>query len=499
METPLLELVDVEKAFPGVRALWPCDLTMRPGEIVGLIGENGAGKSTLIKVISGMIPPDRGIMRWNGEQVAWGGAGAALARGIATIHQELAYCGRLTVAENLCLGESWPRLRWGRVDWKALHRQARESLNAFGMQVPTHWSLARLSTAQKQEVAIAQALRRNARLLILDEPTASLSTPEVERLFKQLRHLRSRGVSLLYVSHRLDEILDLTDRILVLRDGQVVGRHPTKEVDLRQLVREMVGREVDVHTPRATRREPIGPLLELQDVCSSGEFEHISLQVGQGEVVGLAGLVGSGRSALARSIYGLQPLTQGSMHLRGKPWCPQDAAEALQEGVVYVPEERQRQALVPEHSVYESISVGFSDRWTRWGMILAKRVADRVRELLRVCRIITIGSGAAVGTLSGGNQQKTLLARWLGRDPQLLLLDEPTRGVDIGAKAEIHALIGQLATEGKGILLISSDLPEVIHLSDRVLVMRDGRLAAELSEAQRTEHGLLVAVSGGDP
>jgi ABC-type sugar transport system ATPase subunit len=528
---PLLQLRGVEKSFAGTRALRPITLSLEAGEVLGLIGENGAGKSTLIKTLSGVHPPDAGVTEWCGQAVRFRTPHDAMEAGIATIHQELAYCSHLTVAENLLLGEAWPRHGWGGIDWNGLHTEAARRLARCELDISTHRLFAALSAAQKQEVALARALARRARLLILDEPTGSLSEPEVARLFVQLRRLRAEGVAMLYVSHRLDEILKLTDRVAVLRDGELVAGYPTAEATVDRMVRDMVGRPLDQVYPRTRRQSssvrrrreealtqspidnpkpaidrslvtsaaqshPPQPILELEGLSLDGMFHDIRFALRAGEILGLAGLVGAGRSELARAIYGLYPCDRGVMRLRGRPWAPRGPEESLAAGLVYLPEERKRQSLVPDHSVSDSISIGFSDLLTRWGMIRGRDERARVASAMQVHDVRASGPAQTIGTLSGGNQQKAILARWLERDPDVILLDEPTRGVDVGAKAEIHRLIDRLAGDGRAVLLISSDLPEILGMSDRLLVLHEGAIAAELCGASMTQENVLLAASG---
>lgn len=493
---PLLSLRNIEKSFGGVRALRPLDLDVIPGEVLGLVGENGAGKSTLIKLLSGAHQPDGGEMRWAGRKVHFNAPRDALDAGITTIHQELEYVAHLSVAENMLLGETWPRVRWGAVDWGCMHRTARDRIAAFGLNIATHCFLGELTAAEKQEIAIATALSQNARLIILDEPSASLSEPEVERLFSHLRRLRSQGVAIVYVTHRLDEIFAIADRVAVLRDGGLMASHETHDVDVQQLITDMVGRPLEQVYPHTRSRKPANPLLQVRGLTRHGMFHSVSFEVRPGEIVGLAGLVGAGRSEVARAVYGLYPLDAGEMRLLGKPWSPRGPHDALKRSLIYVPEERKRQGLVLQHSLRETVSIGFSDMISRFGVIWRGRESSRVRDSLERYGVRAADPLQPVGTLSGGNQQKALLARWLERDPQVIILDEPTRGVDVGAKAQIHALIDRLAADGRAILFISSDLPEVLGMSDRVLVMDRGTTSAELTGDEKTEHNLLLAASG---
>jgi rhamnose transport system ATP-binding protein len=498
----LVELRHIAKSFAGVAALKSIDLSLDAGEILGLVGENGAGKSTIIKLLSGVQSPDRGQIIIAGKAVAFTAPRDALAAGIAAVQQELECFPHLSVAENLLLGERWPRRAWGGVDWPALHAEAGRRLTQFGVSIETHRMVEELTAAEKQEIGIAGAVARRARLLVLDEPTASLSEPEVQRLFSHLRRLRGQGVAILYVSHRLDEIFELTDRIAVLRDGELVAVHRTAEIDAGRLVHDMVGRPLEQVYPR-TRSGPLGPpLLELEGVSHSGLFRDVSLAVRGGEIVGLAGLVGAGRSELARAIYGLYPIDCGLMRVSGREWRPTRSRDALRGGVVYIPEERKRQGFVLDHALEAGIGIGFSDQLTRWGMIRGRRERTRVREAIERYAIRAAGPQQPVATLSGGNQQKALLARWLERDPRVVILDEPTRGVDVGAKAQIHALIDQLAARGKAILFISSDLGEIVGMSDRILVMNRGTIETELHGTEMTAHNVILATSGlysGEP
>ncbi|HVR75477.1 MAG TPA: sugar ABC transporter ATP-binding protein [Planctomycetota bacterium] len=492
---PLVELRSLRKSFAGVKALGPTSLEVGAGECLGLVGENGAGKSTLIKLLAGVHRPDGGEIVWKGLPVELHSPRDAMEAGIAVIHQELECFGRLTVAENLLLGGPWPRYRWGGVDWRRLEEEARRRLDRFGLEIPASAFLGGLSAAEKQEVAIVRALSRRSDLVILDEPTASLSAREVDRLAKHLARLREDGVSVIYISHRLEEVLALTDRVAVLRDGDLVAVHRTRDADTRRLVSDMAGREPAAEARRTRGRPPGAPLLEVVEASRRGMFRSISLEVRAGEVVGLAGLVGAGRSELARAIYGLYRLESGEMRLRGRSWKPRGPAESIRAGLVYVPEERKRQALVLHHSLGDSISIGFSDIISRRGLVSRREESSRLEAAVAAFGIRAPGLSHPVGNLSGGNQQKAVLARWLARDPEVIILDEPTRGVDVASKEEIHSLIDRLAERGKAILLVSSDLGEVLAVCDRVVVLHEGSVSDRLAGSELTRENVLLAAS----
>jgi ABC-type sugar transport system ATPase subunit len=497
---PLLSIRGLSKSFGAARALKPLDLEVATGEIVGLVGENGAGKSTLIKLLSGVHVPDVGEIALAGRPVRFSSPREALASGIATIHQELEGFGRLTVAENMLMGERWPRRWWGAIDWSRLYAEAERRLAEFGADIDPRAQLDDLTPAQKQEVSIATALALKARLLILDEPTASLSEPEVERLEQRLKQFRQQGVGVIYVSHRLDEIFALTDRVVVLRDGELAASAKTAELDVQRLIEAMVGRPLDQVYPRTrpalAEQTETPALLEVRNASRGGMFADISLSIRPGEIVGLGGLVGAGRSELARALYGLYPLDAGELRWKGQTWTPRHPRKALARGLVYVPEERKRQGFVLDQSIRDSISIGFTDELARLGIINQRRELETVRMLIETYDVRGAERAGAIGALSGGNQQKALLARWLERRPELIILDEPTRGVDVGAKAQIHGIIDQLAGAGRGVLLISSDLPELLGMSDRILVMNRGRIETELRGAAMTERNVVLAASG---
>ncbi len=492
---PLLQVTGLCKAFTGTQALKEVGLSVEAGQVTGLIGENGAGKSTLIKILSGVYQPDAGAILWNGQPARFSDPHAAILAGITTIHQELAYFEKLTVAENLLMGEAWPRRAWGGIHWDRLYQIAAEKLAACDLDLDPRKMFQELSPAQRQEIAIARALSRSARLVILDEPTASLTEPEVQRLIQHLERLKQNGVAILYVSHRLDEILKLTERVVVLRDGSLAAEYPTREASVQRMVRDMVGRELAAAAPRA--RQPHGPVVfSARNLTRSPLFHDISLEVRAGEILGLGGLVGAGRSEFARAVYGLYGAESGDMQLNQQPYAPPHSSRALQRKVVYIPEERKRQGFVLSHSLNSSMSLPWLRSFSRCGWINAGAEGSRVDHAIHKFRVKTRRASQPVGTLSGGNQQKVLLARWLETDPDFIILDEPTRGVDVGAKAEIHRLIAELAAKGKAILLISSDLPELLALSDRILVLHQGRISAEFTAETASQEQILLSASG---
>lgn len=497
---PLLELCNLGKSYGSVPALQSLSCVVSPGEVVGLVGENGAGKSTLIRLISGVIQPTAGQILWSGAAVRFDSPAAALASGIATIHQELESCAHLSVAENMLLGEAWPRGRWRRVAWASLVREASRRLREFDLDIDPRRPMHQLTPAEQQEVAIAAALARDAQLLILDEPTASLTEMEASRLCARLRRSRDMGRSVIYVSHRLDEVMTVSDRIVVLRDGRKTSDVPKSETSIPQVVEAMLGSIPLPERRTSPKRSAAGSSgFRMHGASRAGLFQDVSLEIACGEIVGLGGLLGAGRSELARAIYGLYPLSSGRMELDGQPWAPRSPQQALNRGVVYLPEERKRQGLVLEHSVLSSVGICLASRVSRWGWIRRTPERQAVQAVLDQYTVRVQSLEQSVGTLSGGNQQKLLLGRWLERDPQFVILDEPTRGVDVAAKSQIHSLIQDLAARGKLVLLISSDLPELVSLSDRIVILNRGTAVGTLSGSEKTEHAVLMAAAARQP
>jgi rhamnose transport system ATP-binding protein len=490
---PAAELEGISKRFGATQALDNVSLTLLPREAHALVGENGAGKSTLVKILAGIHQPDAGQIRLDGVPTQIRGPAHARELGIAVIHQEPRLFPDLSVAENVFLGHQ-PTTALGRIDWPGMRRTAARLFEELGVAIPVEAPVRGLSMADQQLVEIAKALSQDARILIMDEPTASLSLHEVEQLFSIVRPLRDRGLAVLFVSHRLEEVFDLCERATVFRDGRHVLTAPTRELTTADLIRHMVGRTVDLF-PKADT--PVGDvLLEVRGLTRRGAFRDVSFAVRAGEIVGFAGLVGAGRTEVARVLFGIDRPDAGEIRLGGRPVTFAGPSAALRAGIAYVPEDRHQDGLVLEFPIASNVTLPILPRlfprlFVRRSMeeSIASRYADRFRVRMT-------GVDQLVSALSGGNQQKVVIAKWLATQPRILILDEPTRGIDIGAKVEVHRIISELAAAGLGILLISSDLPEVLAMSDRILVMHEGRITAELSRAEATEERVMFAATG---
>ncbi len=491
----MLTVTHLAKAFGGVRALADASLDVRAGEVHALVGENGAGKSTLVRVLTGAIAPDGGRVEFDGHVVDTFSPLEARRRGLVAIHQHPALFPDLSVAENLAIG--FDTLRpWSRVDWAARRARARDLLARVGAIIDVNRDASSLSLPEQQLVEIARALGAEARLLILDEPTASLTPQEVDRLFALLGDLRQRGTAIIYISHRLEELPRLADRVTVLRDGRTVGTQAMSDMPRAQLIQLMVGRDVTTVFP--ARDASAGePLLELEGLTSSAAgVEDVTLSVRRGEIVGLAGLVGAGRTELARVLFGLEPATGGTIRLNGVAVTPRSPQDAIRLGIAYLPEDRRRHGVILDFPVDQNLTLAALDTISRQGWLDRRAEATVASGLVSQLGVKTASLSTLVRHLSGGNQQKVALGRWLVRTPALLILDEPTQGVDVGAKAEIHRIIGELAAQGMGVLMISSELPEVLGMSDRIAVMRGGRLVATFSRAEATAERVMAAAFG---
>ncbi len=490
---PVLTMTDIRKAFPGVVALDGVSFDLRAGEVHVLLGENGAGKSTLMKVLSGAYRRDSGDIAIDGDNVAIESPRDAQALGIATIYQELSLVPQLTAAENILLGHEPSRSGW--IDRRRLRDEAVRSLAEAGLAIDPDRRVDDLGVAEQQMVELAKALFRRARVLVMDEPTSALTAREIDQLFAVIRRVTANGVAVVYISHRMRELAAIGDRVTVLRDGRNVGTFELASVTTDELVRLMANREVREHFPRR-RAAPGDELLRLEGVSGASGVDNVDLTVRRGEIVGLAGLLGAGRTELARIITGADRLSAGRVIVSGRDVTPRSPRHAIRAGIGFLPEDRKRHGLVMTRSVCENIGLSSLVRWSRAGIVSAateRRAAERwVTEL----RIKTPSIAERVVTLSGGTQQKVVLARWLAAEAQLLVMDEPTRGVDVGAKVEIYELMNQLTDAGAGILMISSELPEVLGMSDRLYVMRRGRIEAEFAAGVATEEQVLQAALG---
>jgi ribose transport system ATP-binding protein len=492
----LLRIEGIRKTFPGVVALDSVDFDLRRGEVHVLLGENGAGKSTLIKMLSGAYQPDSGRVLVDGEEVRVHGAQDSERLGIATIYQEFNLVPDLTVAENIFLGRQ-PR-RYGLIDRKRMEAEAAELLERVGVSVSPRARVRELGIARLQMVEIAKALSLNARVLIMDEPTAVLTSEEVEKLFSIVRRLREDGVGIVFITHHLEEIAALGDRVTVIRDGKSVGQVPASTTE-DELVRLMVGRSIEQQYPRVRAAGDDGSgtaLLTVEGLTRDGVFHDVSFEVRAGEVVGIAGLVGAGRTEVVRAVFGADPYDKGTVKVAGSALRRHDVNASMAAGIGLIPEDRKGQGLLLDASVEENLGLVTMRAATHGGLVDLKGQRAAAARIAEQLGVRMAGLGQHVRTLSGGNQQKVVIGKWLLADTKVLILDEPTRGIDVGAKVEIYQLVNELTAAGAAVLMISSDLPEVLGMSDRVLVMAQGRIAGELSADEATQDSVMaLAVS----
>ncbi|MCP4165811.1 MAG: sugar ABC transporter ATP-binding protein [Chloroflexi bacterium] len=492
--TTFLLMEGISKAFPGVQALEDVRFEVAKGEIHALVGENGAGKSTLVKILTGAQPADTGEITIRGQAVDIRDPAGAQALGISMIHQELAIVPYRTVGQNIYLGREPQGRLPGFIDWRTLYTQAQDLLDRLNVTVDARAGVNNLSIAQQQMVEVAKALSYNADLIVMDEPTSSLTDRETEVLFERMRALREQGVSIIFISHRLEEVFEICDRVTVLRDGKFIATKPTAKLDKDKVVQMMVGRELGEMYPK-TDVERQAVVLEARALADGQELHGVDFQLYRGEVLGIAGLVGAGRTALAEILFGIRPAAAGEIVFDGQKVRLKSAGDAITLGMGFVPEDRKRQGLFLNMAVRENITISAMKQVTSGWFLRSGRMNDLADEFVKKLDIRTPGLRQKVRNLSGGNQQKVVFARWLTLRPRVLILDEPTRGIDVGAKSEIHALMSQLAQEGVGVLMISSELPEVLGVSDRILVMHEGQITAEFSRDEATQDNIMRAAT----
>ncbi|MFM2170819.1 MAG: hypothetical protein RI957_1048 [Verrucomicrobiota bacterium] len=495
MKPPILVAKGIGKSFPGVRALRGVDIHVHEGEVLAVLGENGAGKSTLMKILAGLQAPDQGNLVWQGREVCFASPAEAMRHGIALIHQELNLSENRSAAANVFLGRE-PQ-RWGFMDRKQMEQRAQVLLDRLGFGLSSTSSVAALSPGKKQIIEIAKALATDARMLIMDEPTASLSQSETDMLFAAIRKLQAEGVSVIYISHRLQEIERIADRVTVLRDGENAGELLREEIRHDAMVRLMVGRAISDFYQHVShpRGEEMLRVAGLRTAAHPSHELHFTLH--GGEIVGVAGLVGAGRTEMLETLAAIAPSCGGEMLLQGRHYQPRTPREAIDRGVMLVPEDRKQQGLVLEFSVADNLNLPSLESQARAGVFRDfSRESDLARRQIDHLQIKTSHPGQTARLLSGGNQQKIVIGKWLARKPQLLLLDEPTRGIDVGAKREIYQWMEALAGDGIGVLFVSSDLEEILGIADRVLVMHEGRLAGELSREQMSEQSIMRLATG---
>lgn len=492
--TPLLALSGISKSFPGVKALAAVDMQLYPGQVTALIGENGAGKSTIVKILTGIYQPDQGEITIAGLPVRFTSADAAARAGVTAIHQETVLFDELTVAENIFIGHA-PRSRFGLIDWPAMNRAAVVLLARIGADLDPTQRLRDLGIAKKHLVAIARALSVDARVVIMDEPTAALSYKEINELYDLVERLKAEGKAILFISHKFDEIFHIADRYTVFRDGHLIGAGLIADVTQSQLVQMMVGRAVDQIFPKRVAK--IGkPMLTVAGYSHPTEFEHINFTLHAGEILGFYGLIGAGRSEVMQSLFGITTPSKGACRIDDKVVVIRSTAQAIAQGVVYVPEDRGRQGAVKGLPIFQNVTLPSLARTSKAGFLRLAQEFALARDYTARLDLRAASLDQDVGLLSGGNQQKVVIAKWLATKPRVIILDEPTKGIDIGSKAAVHEFMAELAGQGLAVIMVSSEIPEVLGMSDRVIVMRQGRMVAELTGPDMTPEALVRAAAG---
>ncbi|MFC0272826.1 sugar ABC transporter ATP-binding protein [Metabacillus herbersteinensis] len=492
MSEYLLKMSNISKTFPGVKALDDVKIEVKPGEVHALIGENGAGKSTLIKILSGIYQPDSGAQFFfEGKKAEITKPIDATLKGISIIYQDLSLFPNLSVAENIYIGRDSNNKAWKKIKWKEMEVIAEKALKELGVDIDLHVPVEKLSIAQQQLIEIARALAFDSKLIVMDEPTSSLSSGEVEKLYKVINNLKQRGISIIFVSHKLKELFTVSDRFTVLRDGKYVGTYDTEELDEQRLITLMVGRKV-AYEKNESNASIGDAMFEVKGLSKEGNFKDISFELKKGEVLGITGLVGSGRTELAQAIFGVNNPYEGEVLLNGKQIKVKSSEDAVKKGIAYIPESRKTQGLVLRQSVINNISLPVLKQLRNaFGLINRKKEIELANHYVKTLDVRPALPDRPVGQLSGGNQQKVVIGKWLSTKPKILIIDEPTNGIDIGAKTEIHKLLRKLASDGMGVIVISSELPEVLAVSDRILIMRHGRIARELGIEEATQENIM--------
>ncbi|KGE19309.1 sugar ABC transporter ATP-binding protein [Paenibacillus wynnii] len=497
MTANLLEMKSISKSFPGVKVLNQVDFTLKGGEIHALMGENGAGKSTLMKILGGIYIKDSGSIFVNESAVDIVSPSMAQSLGIVIIHQELNLVPHLTVMENIFLGREFTYGKTKLINWRLMRQQAQQYLSQLGLSIDPGTIVNELSVGQQQMVEIAKALSMNTQILVLDEPTAALTDREIDALFLVIDSLKQKGVGMIYISHRMEEVFRICDQVTVMRDGHYIGTETIAQTTMDQLVKMMVGREIKDRFPKVAI--PLGEeRLTVKGLSQKGKLHNISLSVKAGEIVGLAGLMGAGRTELAKALFGVTSVDHGSISINGKPVSIKKPIDAIQVGIALITEDRKDEGLLLPLSVSDNLALPNLDLLSSFGFMDRTKERELSESMIKKLLIKTPNSEQKVGSLSGGNQQKVVIGKWLATSPQVLILDEPTRGVDIGAKKEIYDLMNVLASQGVAILMISSELPEVLGMSDRILVMHEGKISGEFTREEATQENIMLCATGGE-
>ncbi len=495
MSETVLELKEISKHFPGIKALDGVELTLRAGEVHALIGENGAGKSTLVKILTGVYVPSSGTIRLAGEEKNFGNAIEAQNAGITAIHQEASMFPELSITENIFMGHHLRRVSAAPLNWKEMRLQTRKLLERMELSINPDTPVKDLSVAQRHMVEIAKALSIEARVVIMDEPTSALSSHEVDDLFKIIRQLKEEGKAILFISHKFEEISAICDYFTVLRDGKYIGEGQVGETGVDTIINMMVGRNLDQLFPKEPAQ--IGEeLLRVADLKRSGFFRGISFSLKRGEILGFFGLVGAGRSEVMRSIFGIDPIDSGEITYRGEPYIPAKPKKAMELGIAFVPEDRQTQGVILDLSLKQNITLPLLDSICRAGFVNRRKESEITEIYGNRMEIKAGGWNVHADTLSGGNQQKVVLAKWLATGPEMLILDEPTKGIDVGTKAAVHKLISEMAAKGLAVILISSELPEIMGMADRIVVMHEGEKKAEFLREETSAEEIMKAATG---